>query len=196
MTLNTLFIGNPSFDFLKSKFHVSKETFLILRSLAAKRRLLSGEAIVKQGGKSNNIAFLTSGLMRAYSTLESGKQITKNIFTPISFVGGFSSIVKDEPSVFSYEALIDSTVFEIDFVDFIKISKTSIDISNLYNRVLEFIFIVYETKQLQIMTLNATERYLVLKEQIPNIDNLIPQYQIASYLNISPVQLSRIRKEL
>lgn len=189
-------MDNPNFDFLKSKFHISKETFLILKNRASRRKLKIGEDIVKQGGKSNNIAFLTSGLMRAYCTLESGKEITKNIFTPIGFVGGFSSIVKDEPSLFCYEALVDSTVYEVNFEEFIQISKTNIDISNLYNRILEYVFIVYETKQLESMALNATERYLVLKKQIPDIDNLIPQYQIASYLNISPVQLSRIRKEL
>jgi len=187
-------MGNPNFDFLKSKFHVSKETFLILKNLASIRKLKTGEDIVKQGGKSNKIAFLTSGLMRAYCTLESGKEITKNIFKPIGFVGGFSSIVKNEPSLLCYEALVDSIVYEVNFEEFIKTSKTNIQISNLYNRILEYIFIGYETKQLESMSLNATERYIVLKKQIPNIDNLIPQYQIASYLNISPVQLSRIRK--
>ena len=187
-------MDNPNFDFLKSKFHVSKDTFLILKNLASIRKLKTGENIVKQGGKSNKIAFLTSGLMRAYSTLESGKEITKNIFAPIGFVGALSSILKNEPSVLCYEALVDSTIYEVNFEEFIKISKTNIDISNLYNRILEYVFIVYETKQLESMALNATERYLVLKRQIPNIDNLIPQYQIASFLNISPVQLSRIRK--
>jgi hypothetical protein len=44
--------------------------------------------------------------------------------------------------------------------------------------------------------MNATERYLSLRKQIPNIDNLIPQYQIATYLSITPVQLSRIRNNL
>ena len=189
-------MGNPYFDFFKTKLHVSKETFLILKNLASRRKLKTGESIVKQGGKSNKIAFLTSGLMRAYCTLESGKKITKNIFTPIGFVGAFSSIVKNEPSLFCYEALVDSKIYEVNFEEFLKISKSNIDISNLYNRILEYVFIVYETKQLESMTLNATERYIVLKKQIPSIDNLIPQYQIASYLNISPVQLSRIRKTL
>ncbi|MGB6268061.1 MAG: hypothetical protein WBF67_03545 [Olleya sp.] len=41
--------------------------------------------------------------------------------------------------------------------------------------------------------MNAKGRYLKLREKIPNIDNLIPQYQIAAYLSITPVQLSRIR---
>ncbi|WP_411893174.1 Crp/Fnr family transcriptional regulator [Winogradskyella sp. A2] len=189
-------MDDPSFDFLKSKFHVTKETYKVLEDLAKKRKLKSGECIVRQGNKSNNVAFLTSGLMRAYSTLESGKEITKNIFVPISFVGPFSSILKDKPALFCYEALVDSTVFEINFYDFIKISKTNIDISTLYNRILESVFIMYETKQLETAALDATQRYLELKRRIPNIENLIPQYQIASYLNISPVQLSRIRKAL
>ncbi len=189
-------MNNPNFDFLKSKFHVSKETFLILKSLASIRKLKAGEDIIKEGRKTKTIAFLTSGLMRAFTTLESGKKITKNIFSPISFVGAFSSLVKDEPSLLCYEALVDSVVFEVNFKEFIKLSKTNIDISNLYNRILEYVFVMYERKQLDSMTMNGTEKYLSLKKQIPNIDNLIPQYQIASYLNISAVQLSRIRKEL
>jgi len=46
------------------------------------------------------------------------------------------------------------------------------------------------------MSLNATQRYLNLRQCIPNIDDLIPQFQIASFLNITPVQLSRVRKKL
>ncbi|MEN8886668.1 MAG: Crp/Fnr family transcriptional regulator [Winogradskyella sp.] len=187
---------DPSFEFLKSKFDVSLETFLILKDLASRKKLKQGEAFVKQGNKSKKIAFLTSGLMRAYCTLETGKEITKNIFSPISFLGAFSSIVNDEPSQLSYVALVDCFVYEVDFDKFLQISKTNIAVSNLYSRILEYVFVIYENKQLENMSLNATDRYLNLKQNIPHIDNLIPQYQIASYLNISPVQLSRIRKSL
>ncbi|EDP71152.1 Phospholipid/glycerol acyltransferase [Flavobacteriales bacterium ALC-1] len=189
-------MANSNFDFLRSKFGVSLETFSVLKDLASKKHLKQGETIVKQGGKSTKIVFLVSGLMRAFCTLESGKEITKNIFTPISFVGAFSSIVEDKPSILCYEALVDSVVFEIDFCDFVKLTKSDIALSNLYNRILEYVFIMYEKKQIQTMALNATQRYMALRKQIPNIDNLIPQYQIASFLNISPVQLSRIRKEM
>lgn len=187
---------NPNYTFLKSKFQVSKETFDILSSLSKRRKLRAGEDIVKQGRKSNKIAFLTKGVMRAFITLESGREITKNIFMPISFVGAFSSIIKDEPSILCYEALTDATVYEMDFHKFLEVSKTNIHISNLYNRILEYVFILYERKHLDTMAFNATERYMALKRNIPNIDSLIPQYQIASYLNISPVQLSRIRKTI
>jgi CRP-like cAMP-binding protein len=82
------------------------------------------------------------------------------------------------------------------FYEFIQISNTNIDLSNLYNRILESIYISYEAKKSGTTALDATQRYLQLKRRIPNIENLITQYQIASYLNISRVQLSRIRKTL
>ncbi len=189
-------MADPNFDFLRSKFNVSKETFEILKSLSSYRKIKQGEIFVAQGSKSNNIAFLSSGLMRAYLVMESGKEITKNLFSSYSFVGPFSSILKNEASLLTHQALTDCVLFEINFKGFIEQTKTNVELSNLYNRVLEHIFILYEKKYLNQMSLNATQRYHILKKQIPNIDHIIPQYQIASYLNITAVQLSRIKKGL
>ena len=187
-------MSNPNFDYLRSRFNISEDTFNVLQGLSHRRILKTGEKTVQQGGVSTKIHFLVSGLMRAIVTSETGKQFTKNIYSPISFVAPFSSMLKNEPSLLCYEALTDCKVFEIDFKEFIELTKTDIRISNLYNRVLEYLYIVYEQKHLEYISLNATERYKILKKRIPNIDNLIAQYHIASYLNITPVQLSRIRK--
>jgi hypothetical protein len=84
----------------------------------------------------------------------------------------------------------------MNFHDFKDLCREEFEIGRLYVKVLEHAFIAYEDRNLDLMRLNATESYLKLRKQIPNIDNLIPQYQIASYLNITPVQLSRIRKKL
>lgn len=187
---------DPNFDFLRSKFQISKEAYKVLKNLASYHKLRKGEVIVEQGAKSNNMSFLASGLLRAYHVLETGKEITKNLYPPFSFVGPFSSILKNEASLLTHEALTDSVLYEVNFNEFIIQSKDNIELSNLYNRVLEYIFVMYEKKYLDHISLNATERYRQLKSQIPDIEGLIPQYQIASYLNISAVQLSRIKKEI
>lgn len=187
---------NPSFDFLKSKFNVSSETFQILRNLSTRKNLKAGECTIKQGGLSSKLYFLTSGLMRSIRVSETGKEYTKNIYSPISFVGPLSSILTKKPSFLTYEALTDCKVYEIDFKEFFELTTTLIEFSNLYNRVLEYLFIIYERKQFESISLNATQRYQLLKMRIPNIDEQIAQYQIASYLNITAVQLSRIRKEM
>jgi hypothetical protein len=66
----------------------------------------------------------------------------------------------------------------------------------MYANALESIFLLLEARIYDLSVLNATGRYLKLKKQIPNIENIITQYHIASYLNVSAVQLSRIRKEM
>lgn len=187
---------DPNFEFLNSKFHISKEAYTILQGLATYKKLKQGEILVEQGANCDKMFFIVSGLLRAYHVLESGKEITKNLYTPFSFVGPFSSIVKKETSFLTIDALVESSVYVINFKTFLEYAKTNIEMSNIYNRILENIFIVYEKKYMDYLRLNATERYKILKLRIPNIDNLIPQYQIASYLNITPVQLSRLKKDL
>ena len=139
---------------------------------------------------------LISGVMRAYISTESGKQYNKKLFVPKSFVGPLTAIITKRPSKLTYETLTECKVIETNFETFLGMCKTDIQLSNLYNKVLENIFMEYERRSLELMSLNATERYLNLRKRIPNIDELIPQFQIASFLNITPVQLSRVRKKL
>lgn len=124
-----------------------------------------------------------------------GKNIIK-FFLPISLTGSLTGLIKKEPSELIYEALTDCKVYEINYNKFIKLSQTKIEICQLHIKILESVFIKYEVRQLELISLNATERYKKLRSDIPNIDKLIPQYQIASYLSITAVQLSRIRKKL
>jgi hypothetical protein len=44
--------------------------------------------------------------------------------------------------------------------------------------------------------LDAADRYLIFKEEYPGLEDLIPQYHVATYLGVSPTQLSRIRQKL
>jgi hypothetical protein len=46
------------------------------------------------------------------------------------------------------------------------------------------------------MSGSAKDRYLQLIERYPKIEQLVPQYQIASYLGILPESLSRMKKQL
>ena len=70
------------------------------------------------------------------------------------------------------------------------------DLERLGRKVAEFYFLEKEKKELEMALMDATERYLLFREQFPTLEQLIPQYHIASYLSISPTQLSRLRKNL
>jgi len=59
----------------------------------------------------------------------------------------------------------------------------------------EQFFIQKEKREIELVTLEAKERYQIFQKEHPGLDQQIPQYHIASYLGVSPTQLSRIRAQ-
>ena len=187
---------NPTLSYLNSFIDVSEETFGKLQKISSFKVLEANTPLAKAGEVASKMYLLVSGLMRVYLSSESGKEYNKNFFMPLSFVGSFTSIIQKKPSKLTYEALTDCKLYEIDFNKIVGLCQHDIEISNLYNKILEKIFMSYEERQLELISMDAKQRYLQLIKRLPNIDSMIPQYQIASYLGITPVQLSRIRKTL
>jgi len=188
---------NANFVFLNSFAQIDEATFKKLDKIASFKILKKHEIIAEEDEiPYPSVYMLISGIMRAYINTESGKQYNKKLFTPKSFVGPLTAIITKKPSKLTYETLTECKVIEVNFVTFLEMCGTDIKLSNLYNKILENIFIEYEQRNLELMSMDATQRYLCLRKRIPNIDDLIPQFQIASFLNITPVQLSRVRKKL
>jgi len=187
---------NPNFVYLNSLTDLSEDTFKELQKLSTFKRIKAHTVIVKTGEKSTKFYFLVSGIVRAYLTSECGKVYNKNIFSPINFIASFTGLITNKPSELAFETLTDCKVYEFDFKAFFNLCKKNFSVCLLYAKILEQVYIRNENRNIELLTLNATQRYLKLREQIHNIDDLIQQFQIASYLSITPVQLSRIRKEL
>ena len=139
---------------------------------------------------------LKTGVVRSFILDSKGKEHIRTLYIPITTSGALSSLINKSPSNATYDCLTDCEILEGNFSEFIKLTEEHHDLSLFYNRILESIFIRTENKVYDLSVLDATERYLKLKKEIVDIDNLITQYHIASYLNITPVQLSRIRKEI
>ncbi len=187
---------NQNLKFLQGFGDISEVSFKKLEKLATFRKIPANTLLAEAGTIQKNVYMLVSGVISAYVDSESGKHFSKRLFTPISFVGALTAILKNEPTKVNYITLTNCKIYELNFQDFKDLCRKELEVGRLYVKVLEQVFISYEERNLDLMTLNATESYLKLRKQIPDIDSLIPQYQIASYLNISPVQLSRIRKKL
>ena len=182
--------------FLNSFTNVPDDSYNKLLNISTFKKINSNITFTKTGEIPSKVFMSTSGLMRAYLNSECGKVYNKNIFGPFSFVGALTALIRNKPSELTYTTLTHCEGYEINFRALKDLCETDLIISNLYNKILENIFVMYKKKQFDLITLDATQRYLELQKQFPNIDDLIPQFQIASYLSITPVQLSRIRKNI
>lgn len=112
----------------------------------------------------------------------------------MSFVGAYSSLITGQPNRIIQQALTDCTVWTADHAAFCSLFDECRDLERLGRRLAELYFVAKEQREVEIVLLDADKRYEILQQQHPELEQLVPQYHIASYLGITPTQLSRIRR--
>ena len=155
-----------------------------------------GEKLVSLKEQSFDIFFIKKGITRSYYIDSKGKPHTRFLFTEPQAMASLASLILAKPSTMIHEALTDCIVLKGDYRKFKKLASTNLEISNLYSSLLENAFILMDERNRELTSLDAKQLYLKLQKEKPQIIKSIPLNYIASYLNVTPVQLSRIRKEL
>jgi len=138
---------------------------------------------------------LKSGVIKSNIQTTDNKKYNTKLFIPDSkstIISNILNIPKSNNN--TYKCLTKVELYECTYKAFIGLVEEDFEISKFYNRLLEYQSILNEKRIDDLVELNTKQRYLKLLEEIPYIEKLIPKYQIANYLNISPVQLTRIRK--
>jgi len=187
---------NKNHEFLNSFINISNELFNELKQISEFKEIKSGTQIVKIGEVPTKMYLLRSGVIRCYLSTESGKEFNKSFYLPICFVASLTALIKRKPSIFVFEAITDCKLYEIDYSAFMNLCTSYPQICKLYTLALETVYMHYERRLVELISLDAKARYVQLRKHIPEVDDLIPQFHIASYLGITPVQLSRIRKKI
>ncbi|AUC85002.1 hypothetical protein CW731_06735 [Polaribacter sp. ALD11] len=182
--------------FISTQIDIDEESENKFISLATLKNFKKNDFLSKVGEIATNFYIIRSGMVRSYYIDESGKTHIRNLFSRMKTTGDIGALITGNRTKLHYDCLTDCEIYVINFEKFKDIAKNNHGFSKFYNTMLTKIVLLFESKVYDLSVLNATERYLKLKKEIPEIENLIPQYHIASYLNITPVQLSRIRKEI
>lgn len=170
------------------------ETAAISRKMS--RKVYSkGERFITEGEINTSSGFICNGLMRLFYIKED-KEFTVKFFYKNSWIGNLQSIHHGEPSQYYLEAVVktEMLVFE------------SSAMNQLFNEVPRFeryIRLMIDSAFRQLIRekadrilLSPEEQYLQLLDTHAALIEVVPLKQIASFLNIEPGSLSRIRKRI
>jgi len=189
--LNSLKVKMNSYSDITEKTWQAMVNICEFISLPAKQQLYKVDDIPK------SFAFIHQGLIRAYITDEQGNEYNKRFFMETSFPGTMVALLKAEPSSFTLETLEDTKLILINHQAYRALLKTSLDLQNYHINYLEKHWLIkQEQREVSLVQLTATQRYQQLLIDIPNIEQRVPLFHIASHIGITPTQLSRIRKTL
>lgn len=149
--------------------------------------------LIHQGDMPQKIAFIVSGLFRAYYTTEDGDEKTIVFRGAGKPVSAYSSHVKNQAAKFSIQALEDSIVLNISIKDFEELLTDHPFWKEVTSQYYMSLFIEKEKREKELMSDDAETRYNTFLKEYPGLIDRIQHYHIASYLGISNVTLSRIR---
>lgn len=166
------------------------------RIMAAHHRITfaKNDFLLKENEIAHEYYLIEKGLIRAFVYDYNNEEITTEFFTDIAIQP--SSLFQQIPSPENIQCLTDCVLWKITFDDFQELFH-SIEGLAEWGR-LWFTFQLFGMKQrsLDLVTKTATERYLNLVQENPQLLQNAPLKQIASYLGITDSSLSRIRKEI
>jgi CRP-like cAMP-binding protein len=110
-------------------------------------------------------------------------------------IAAYSSYLTKSDSIINIEALKDSVILDCNFDDFRARTDGSLSWERFNRKLSDLLFIQREIREFELLTLDATERYKKFLEKFESIEEELNDYHIASYLGITPVSFSRIRKK-
>lgn len=179
--------------YLRELIHFTDEEEELFTSLFSELHLKKHDYFAQEGEYSSKLAFLSAGVMRAFFRNSFGNEYNKTFFTPPTFVAAYSSVTTKQKNLINIQCLTECSLLVADFDKVSSLYKDFSKIESLARILAEHKFAIKEKREIELVTLEAKERYDIFKQEHPGLENQISQYHIASYLGVSPTQLSRIR---
>jgi len=154
-----------------------------------------GTFVVKEGQYSTNTYFVLEGCLREY-ILTDGEEKTTNFFTEEQWVISLNNFSPETPVTHNLVCVEDTTLVVGNEQQAQAMFKNFPRFETISRAVLETTFMEQKTLLLSYLTDSPEQRYLKLLKNRPDLFQRIPQYQLASYIGVTPESLSRIRKRI
>lgn len=176
--------------------HLNPASHDALADILSENKYNKGDYFLSVGQTPRKVAFVSRGLFSQYYLTEDGDKVIKYFFPEGRIAGSIPATLTQSKSPFAIEALEQTIVLEYDYQKFKKLVSTYRDIADFYISYLEKHWVIEkEPFEISYRHDTADTRYDKFCEDYPELTKRLKKHQIASYLGITPTQLSRILPE-
>lgn len=181
------------FHKIRSYYNISAEAEFAFKNLLRFKRYDKNENFVSLGQQPKKIAFVVNGLFSQNYITDEGNVVIKYFFPEQRLAASLSAMLASKSSIFYITAIEETTVIEYDFFEFKKLFIPFPDLALFYISYTELHWIIEkEPLEVTFRTETAAKRYDDFLQKYPNLVKRLKKHHIASYLGITPTQLSRI----
>jgi len=175
---------------------IDEKEWSAITTLASVINLKKDELIFRKGERSNKEVFLENGIVRAFIVDEDGNEKSTAFFQQGEFMSTQSLRTLGGVSRYSYQALCPTKLLFFDSKQLKDVLSETQKLIALGKNIKERELIRLDNRDDCLMQARAADRYMKFVTFYPRLEGQISQRYIASYLGITPVSLSRLKKTM
>ncbi len=164
----------------------------ILEDVLVPMKFAKGQTILPEGEVCKHIYYVEKGLVRQFY-YKKGMAVTEYMAVEGTIVMCIESLFKEEPTRLQVEALEPVIIYALPKAKLEQVALHNVNIQILYRKILEESLILSQIHADLVRFETAQERYKRMCALSPQVVLRAPLVYIASYLQMTPETLSRVR---
>lgn len=181
--------------YIQQVFPLPTEVAIEIAAHFSELEIAKNDFLLKNGKICNEYMYIDAGFMRAFTLNADGDEVTTGFYATNEVVFEVASFFQRTPSMENIQAVVDTHGWCINFEQLQFLFHSLPEFREFGRTVLVKGFV--SLKQRMLLTINETaeKRYELLLNTRPEVFQMVPLKNIASYLGVTDTSLSRIRKE-
>lgn len=186
----------PFFKSIYSNPLIRDEGYNVILDAHERITFEKGDTLLRNGEIARDYMLIESGLLRRHVIDLNGNEVTTKFHSKGDFSIVVLSFFHQIPSIENVVAITDGVGWKISFKGFMGLLKSVSGLGEWGRKWMSNQLFMSEQRSIDILVKSATERYLELLSEKPELMKEVPMKYLASYLGITNTSLSRIRKEI
>lgn len=174
--------------------HFPPENRAMLEEISIVRYIDKDQNILEQGKQCNNLWFINKGAVKAFEWIDGNERVTHFFLHNMFFTNYYCWVTKNSSDL-TYKAVENSEIIEIDYHKLENLCTQHHIFDTIGRKMAERIFVQEYFNKKLLLNYSAKQRYEYLEKEQPAIFQHFALKDIASFIGITDVSLSRIRKE-
>ena len=189
-------MSQPILDYIARYIQLDEEEKTYFLSILKPRKYLKRQFVVQAGDECKYETYVVKGCLKAYFVDPDGNNHIIQFAVENWWISDMDSLMNGTPSTLNIDAVEDTEVLQMERKEFEALFVRIPKFNTLYRIMLMKAFISHQRRIVDNLCKPAKERYLDFVKRYRDIEQRVPQHQIASYLGMTPEFLSQIRRKL